>query len=154
MKTSARTVAYWTTTAFLVFALLSGGIAELTHQPHTLEGMKQLGYPLYFVMILGFWKVLGSLALLAPGFRRLKEWAYAGVFFDMTGAVVSHAVCADAAWHVAVTAGLALLAVASWWLRPASRTLGALPTLGDSFESRGRLAPLGPIPVTGDRSHP
>ena len=103
--------------------MFSGGIAELAHRPETIEGMKQLGYPVYFVMILGFWKLLGSLALVMPGFPRVKEWAYAGIFFNMTGAAVSHLVCQDAAWHVAVTLGLAALAVASWALRPASRTL-------------------------------
>ncbi len=104
--------------------MFSGGIAELAHRPETIEGMKLLGYPVYFVMILGFWKLLGSLALVMPGFPRVKEWAYAGIFFNMTGAAVSHLVCHDAAWHVVVTLGLAGLAVASWALRPASRTLG------------------------------
>jgi hypothetical protein len=140
MKTSAKTIGYWVTTAILLFAMLSGGIAELMHRPETIEGMKQLGYPVYFVMILGFWKVLGSVALLAPGFPRLKEWAYAGIFFNMTGAAVSHAVCGDAAWHVVVTVGFAALAVASWWLRPASRTLGVLPALGGSVEDPRGLA--------------
>jgi len=106
-----------------VFAILSSGIAELAHRPETIDGMKQLGYPVYFVMILGFWKLLGSLALLMPGVPRVKEWAYAGIFFNMTGAAVSHVVCHDAAWHVGVTLGLAALTVASWALRPASRTL-------------------------------
>jgi uncharacterized membrane protein YphA (DoxX/SURF4 family) len=125
MKTSAKTIGYWVTTAILLFAMLSGGIAELMHRPETIEGMKQLGYPVYFVMILGFWKVLGSVALLAPGFPRLKEWAYAGIFFNMTGAAVSHAVCGDAAWHVVVTVGFAALAVASWLPSAApSKTLG------------------------------
>src|SRR5262249_56414645 len=85
---------------------------------------RQLGYPVYFVMILGFWKLLGSLALVIPGLPRVKEWAYAGIFFNMTGAAVSHVVCHDAAWHVIVTLGLAALAVASWGLRPYGRTLG------------------------------
>jgi len=123
MKTTTKSIAYWTTTGMVVFAMFSGGIAELAHRPETIEGMKQLGYPVYFVMILGFWKLLGSLALVMPGFPRVKEWAYAGIFFNMTGAAVSHLVCQDAAWHVAVTLGLAALAVASWALRPASRTL-------------------------------
>jgi hypothetical protein len=56
-----------------------------------------LGYPLYFVTILGFWKVLGAMALLAPRFPRLKEWAYAGTFFEMTGAAASHAMSGNAA---------------------------------------------------------
>src|SRR5262249_17551414 len=124
MKTTTKSIAYWTTTGMVVFAMLSGGIAELAHRPETIDGMKQLGYPVYFVMILGFWKLLGSLALAVPGFPTVKEWAYAGIFFNMTGAAVSHVVCQDAVWHVVVTVGLAALAVASWALRPASRTLG------------------------------
>ena len=123
MKTTTKSITYWMTTGLVVFAMLSGGIAELAHRPETIDGMKQLGYPVYFVMILGFWKLLGSLALVVPGVPRVKEWAYAGIFFNMTGAAVSHLVCHDAAWHVGVTLGLAALAVASWALRPASRTL-------------------------------
>jgi len=124
MKTTTKSIAYWTTTGMVVFAMFSGGIAELAHRPETIDGMKQLGYPVYFVMILGFWKLLGSVALATPGFPRVKEWAYAGIFFNMTGAAVSHLVCQDAAWHVGVTLGLATVTVASWSLRPASRTLG------------------------------
>ena len=126
MKGTTKSIAYWTTTGMVVFAMFSGGIAELAHRPETIDGMKQLGYPVYFVMILGFWKLLGSLAHVIPGFPRVKEWAYAGIFFNMTGAAVSHLVCQDAAWHVVVTLGLAALAVASWALRPASRTLGCI----------------------------
>ena len=118
-----KAIGYWTTTAILAFALLSGGAAQLAHKPETLEGMMHLGYPLYFVTILGFWKVLGAIALLAPRFPRLKEWAYAGIFFEMTGAAASHAACGDAAWHVIVTLIFAVLTVASWALRPQSRTL-------------------------------
>jgi len=124
MKATTKSITYWMTTGIVVFAMFSGGIAELAHRPETINGMRQLGYPVYFVMILGFWKLLGSLALVMPRFPRLKEWAYAGIFFNMTGAAVSHFVCQDAAWHVAVTLGLAALAVGSWALRPASRTLG------------------------------
>jgi hypothetical protein len=72
------------------------------------------------------WKVLGTIALLVPRFPRLKEWAYAGIFFNMTGAAVSHAVSGDASWHVIYTACLAVLTIASWALRPPSRTLGVL----------------------------
>src|SRR5262245_14338404 len=122
MKTT-KSVAYWVTTGMVVFAMSSGGVAELARRPETIDGMKQLGYPVYFVMILGVWKLLGSVALVIPRFPRLKEWAYAGIFFNMTGAAVSHLVCRDAAWHVAVTLGLAALALASWALRPADRAL-------------------------------
>jgi len=109
-----------------VFAVLSGGVAELTRRPENVDGMVHLGYPLYFVTIIGFWKVLESIALLAPRLPRLKEWAYAGIFFNMTGAAASHAACSDAVWHVIVTGSFAVLALASWALRPQSRTLGTI----------------------------
>ena len=122
----AKTIAYWATTAFLVFNILSGGLAELAQRSDNVEGMLQLGYPIYFMLILGVWKVLGSIALLVPRFPRLKEWAYAGIVFNMTGAAISHAVSGDAAWHVVYTSFVAVLAIASWALRPQSRTLGVL----------------------------
>lgn len=122
----AKTIAYWATTAFLVFNILSGGLAELAQRSDNVDGMLQLGYPIYFMLILGVWKVLGSIALLVPRFPRLKEWAYAGIVFNMTGAAISHAVSGDAAWHVVYTSCVAVLAIASWALRPQSRTLGVL----------------------------
>jgi uncharacterized membrane protein YphA (DoxX/SURF4 family) len=79
-----KAMGYWTTPGIL--ALLAGGAAELAHYRPTIDGIVHLGYPVYFVTIIGVWKVLGALALLAPGFPRLKEWAYAGIFFNMTGA--------------------------------------------------------------------
>lgn len=115
---------YWTTTLIIAFVMLSGGAADLVRQKDTVEGMVRLGYPVYFVSILGAWKVLGALALLVPSFPRLKEWAYAGVFFDLTGAAISHTVCHSEAWHVVVTLSFAGLALASWALRPAGRKLG------------------------------
>jgi len=67
-----------------------------------------------------------GVALLAPRFPRLKEWAYAGAFFDLTGAAASHVVCGSATWRVVMTVVLAALALISWALRPPSRTLGIL----------------------------
>lgn len=123
---NARGTGYWATTTLLVLGVLTGGVAELARLPGNVEGMVHLGYPLYFMTIIGLWKVLGSVALLAPGFPRVKEWAYAGIFFNMTGAAVSHVAVGDAAWHVAVTLAFAALAIASWALRPASRMVGSL----------------------------
>ena len=132
MKSRAKAIAYWAATGMIVFAMFSGGVAELAHRPETINGMKELGYPVYFIMIIGFWKLLGSAALVAPGLARVKEWAYAGIFFNMTGAAVSHLACGSAGWHVGVTLGLAALTVASWALRPASRKLvGPAATAGN-----------------------
>lgn len=128
----AKTIGYWTTTAIIAFVLLSGGAAELAHRPETVEGMTHLGYPLYFTLILGVWKVLGGIALLAPRFPRLKEWAYAGAFFDLTGAVASHAARGDDAAHLIWPLVFAALTLASWALRPQSRVLGAPLSRQDS----------------------
>jgi uncharacterized membrane protein YphA (DoxX/SURF4 family) len=121
-----KMIAYWLVTAFLLLNVLSGALAELARLPGNVEGMRALGYPLYLMTILGVWKVLGTAALLVPRFPRLKEWAYAGIFFNMSGAAISHVVAGDPAWHAVYTGLLAVLTVASWALRPESRTLGVL----------------------------
>jgi len=121
-----KSVAYWATTVLLAFVAGSGGIGQLTQQWGTLETVKILGYPEYFLIILGVGKVLGAIAILVPSLPRLKEWAYAGIFFDLTGAAASHAFAGDyggIAYHIWSTLGLALLALASWALRPQSRRL-------------------------------
>ena len=124
MKT--KEIGYWAATAILAFVLLAGGAADVAHRPETVEGMVRLGYPVYFVTILGVWKLLGGIALLAPRFPRLKEWAYAGAVFDLTGAAASHAASGDGAGHLVWPLFFAACAVASWALRPQSRTLGAI----------------------------
>lgn len=124
-----KLIGYWITTIILAFVLLSGGVGELTHAWGTLETVTLLGYPVYFLTILGLWKMLGAIVILMPGFPRLKEWAYAGIFFNMTGAVASHALAGDYgiyAFHLIVPFCLALLTLASWALRLQSRTLGNL----------------------------
>lgn len=129
LKTKA--IGYWVSTAIIAFVMLSGGVGELMHAWGTLETVTLLGYPLYFLTIIGFWKVLGGIALLVPAFPRLKEWAYAGIFFNMTGAAVSHAASGDYgayAYHLIATLTIVGIALASWALRPPSRTLGVLFT--------------------------
>jgi uncharacterized membrane protein YphA (DoxX/SURF4 family) len=121
-----KAIGYWTATVLVALPLLSGGMAQLLRQKETVEAIMRLGYPAYFIVILGFWKVMGGIALLAPRFPRLKEWACAGAFFDLTGAAASHLVCGSASWRVVMTIVLAALAVISWALRPPSRTLGNL----------------------------
>jgi len=123
---NSKGIGYWATTALVAFAVVSGGAAELARRPDNIEGLVKLGYPAYLATIIGFWKVLGGIAIHAPRLPRLKEWAYAGIFFNMSGAAVTHAVSHDATWHVIVTASLAALALASWALRSQTRILGAL----------------------------
>ncbi|MDI1446055.1 DoxX family protein [Polyangium sp. 6x1] len=125
MNDKARTIGYWVATGLLGFAFAAGGIGDLSGSPEILEGMAHLGYPAYFATILGVWKVLGAVALLVPRFPRLKEWAYAGIFFDLTGAAASHAVSGDPAGKVITPLVLLGIAAASWALRPESRKLSS-----------------------------
>ena len=125
---NGKKIAYWITTVVTAFVFLSGGVADLLKPPPVLEGMIHLGYPVYFVLILGTWKVLGSIAILAPKFPRLKEWAYAGMFFDLTGATASHISVGDDLFHRITPLVILAIVIASWALRPESRKLGG-PTL-------------------------
>ena len=86
-----RTAGYWISTGIIALAFGSGGVAYLAGGEEQLRGMAELGYPAYFVTILGVWKVLGALAIVTPRFPRLREWAYAGIAFDLIGAAASHA---------------------------------------------------------------
>jgi len=119
----AITTAYWTATVIITLAFLSGGAAYVVRAEVPLRGMLDLGYPAYFVTILGIWKVLGGIAILAPRLPRLKEWAYAGIAFDLSGAAFSHAAVGDPASKVIVPLVLLGIAVASWTLRPEDRKL-------------------------------
>ncbi|MGW7531046.1 DoxX family protein [Amycolatopsis sp. NPDC054798] len=123
-RSKATTIAFWAVSLTFTGALLSGGVADLMHRPETVGGMVALGYPGYFLYILGFWKVLAPAAILLPGFTRLKEWAYAGAFFNLSGAVASHLVSGSVWYHVAYTSVFALCVLASWALRPGDRVLG------------------------------
>jgi hypothetical protein len=120
-----QTLGYWATTGVSALAFAAGGAADLARAPDVMAGMAHLGYPAYFATILGSWKLLGALAVLVPGTPRLKEWAYAGMAFDLTGAAASHAVMGDGLAKAAIPLTLLALAAASWALRPASRKLEA-----------------------------
>jgi hypothetical protein len=120
--TKARTIAYWVTTGLLVFCM-TGGFFELLSLKTTVDGITKLGYPSYIVPALGLGKVLAIFAILWPGLPRLKEWAYAGIFFNMMGALVSHVARNDPAWTVVVGVTVAAITLASWALRPQSRRL-------------------------------
>ncbi|MDI1482927.1 DoxX family protein [Polyangium sp. y55x31] len=124
----SRLVAYWVTTCWVALGMVSGGVAHVLHVPASVDGFVRLGYPLHFVTLLGIWKILGALALLAPKFPRLKEWAYAGIVIDLTGAAFAWAVVgasdsvSNAGHIIAPLAGL-VLTLTSWALRPDSRKL-------------------------------
>jgi hypothetical protein len=128
MKT--KSIVYWTMTGLVAFFIGSGGatqVAQYIGNPHGV--VPELGYPMYFFLILGIWKVLGAIAILAPRFPRLKEWAYAGIFFDLTGAAASCAAVGGYgiyAFHIIAPLIITGFAVASWALRPESRKIGIL----------------------------
>lgn len=123
----AVSVVYWICTALAAFLVASGGLAYALAVPDVVAGVIQLGFPLYFIQLLGVWKVLGGLAILAPGLPRLKEWAYAGIVFELTGAAVANAVMGASmgaeGWHVPAPLVVAALTILSWALRPRSRRL-------------------------------
>ena len=118
-----RVITYWITTSLLVLGMLSGGIAQLLHLKWNTDGMIHLGYPVYVLNILGTWKILGVFALVLPGFTLLKEWAYAGFFFLMSGAIVSHLASGDPLSKLIFQFIFLALIVLSWWLRPYSRRI-------------------------------
>jgi uncharacterized membrane protein YphA (DoxX/SURF4 family) len=115
-------IAYWVTTALVVFELALGGIWDILRVPQVRGLIERLGYPQYFLVILGIWKLLGAVALVIPRFPRLKEWAYAGVVFDLTGAVASLLASGFMdAGTIAYPLIMTGVAVVSWALRPTSR---------------------------------
>jgi len=124
VRGKAAVTGYWATTGVVVFVLLTGRAADLLRRPETAAGVVALGYPLYFVSILGFWKLLGAAALLAPRFPRLKEWAYAGTFYNFAGAFTSHLVSGSDTGHLIWTGLFSACTIASWVLRPQTRRVG------------------------------
>jgi hypothetical protein len=118
-----KRVAYWVCTGLVVFFIGSGGLAYVMRVPDVVAGVVALGFPVYFIVLLGVWQVLGSIAILVPGFPLIKEWAYAGIMIDLTGAAVASLATGGAWWHAVAPLAIAVLVVASWALRPDSRRL-------------------------------
>lgn len=119
-RKKSKGVLYWITTALLAFILFSGGLwLMIGNQPMD----AYLGFPAYFWQILGFYKILGAIAILVPRFPLLKEWAYAGIVFHLTGAAAARAFVGDSTAHIVAPLVICGIAVASWFLRPASRKM-------------------------------
>src|SRR6202046_249186 len=114
---------YWIITVILSFCIFFGGLAQAMQAKGVVQGFKPLGYPTYFISLIGVWKVLGVIAILIPKFKLLKEWAYAGIFFTMTGAVISHIASNDIKAQIIAPIFLAVFTVLSWYLRPADRKI-------------------------------
>jgi hypothetical protein len=123
-------IIYWVSTLWLGSGMLSTGILQLFKvtaegavAPPGVYGITKLGYPVYFLTILGVWKILGVAAVLVPELPLLKEWAYAGFFFAMSGAVFSHIASGDPVKEIIPSLLLLVLTVVSWYFRPANRKI-------------------------------
>ncbi|HTJ40876.1 MAG TPA: DoxX family protein [Kofleriaceae bacterium] len=120
-----KKTAFWITTGLATAAFALGGVMDLARGADMEAAMAHLGYPAYLMTLLGAWKLLGAAAIAAPRLGRLKEWAYAGMFFDLTGAAFSHASSGDPVAKIATPLALLAIVMTSWALRPADRTISA-----------------------------
>ena len=119
-------IIYWIATIWLALGMLSTGIVQLFKAKEGQGGVDMithLGYPVYFLTLLGIWKILGVVAVLIPKFPLLKEWAYAGFFFVMSGAIFSHIAAGDPVNEIFPSLLLLILTVVSWYFRPADRKI-------------------------------
>ena len=122
-KNKGKLVAFWLLTGLVVVTQTASGIADLLKVEGIVEGVAALGYPPYIVMILGPFKIMGAIVLAVPGLRRLKEWAYAGFFFDFSGAFLSHVYNGDTIDLIMPAAIATCVLLGSYFLRPESRRL-------------------------------
>jgi hypothetical protein len=119
-------IVYWVATLWLALGMVSTGGVQLFRAkegPGGVDSATLLGYPLYILTILGVWKILGVVALLIPKFPLLKEWAYAGFFFAMSGALFSHIAAGSPLGEIFPSVLLLVLTVVSWYFRPADRKI-------------------------------
>jgi uncharacterized membrane protein YphA (DoxX/SURF4 family) len=119
----AGKIIYWVATVLLCFGMLGSGISQMLHIKEMNELITHVGYPLYFMYIIGVWKILGVIAILIPKFTLLKEWAYAGFFFLMTGALISHLAMGDAGNAIFGPLFQTAFVILSWYFRPSERKI-------------------------------
>lgn len=118
-------IIYWISTLWLSLGMVSSGIVQLLNMEEETEFIIELGYPPYLLTILGIWKLLGVVAVLVPRFPLLKEWAYAGFFFAMSGAAVSHIAVDGSFSELFPSLLLLVLTAVSWYSRPADRRIAS-----------------------------
>lgn len=122
-----KLIIFWVATALLSFGMLGSGIAQIVHAQAMIDLVIPLGYPVYFLSIIGVWKVLGVIAILLPGFKLVKEWAYAGFFFVMTGAMASHLAGGDHSAQGLIGPFMqTIFIISSWYFRPDNRKILSL----------------------------
>ena len=143
--TKRSKIIYWIATVWLAAGMISSGVLQLVRvrgdgalSPPGVFGITHLGYPVYFLTILGVWKILGVIALFIPRFPLLKEWAYAGFFFAMSGAIFSHLAVGDPARELFPASLLLVMTLLSWHFRPADRKVVSSARFG---HERNFLAP-------------
>jgi uncharacterized membrane protein len=124
---------YWVFTIWVALGMVAEGLQQIFHTKSFVDIFAHLGYPVYISTLFGVWKLLGVIAILVPGYRLLKEWAYAGFFFVMTGAMYSHIVVGDPLLQIAPSFGVLVLVILSWYFRPADRRFV-------SFSQKDRLS--------------
>jgi len=126
--TKRNKITYWIATLWLSLGMVSTGAVQLLKAKEGqggLDSILHLGYPAYILTILGVWKILGVVAVLIPKFPLVKEWAYAGFFFVMTGAIFSHVASGDSVSALLPGLLLLILTIISWYFRPADRKITA-----------------------------
>ncbi|AYZ35736.1 DoxX family protein [Chryseobacterium indologenes] len=116
-------IIYWIFTLWMALGMVSTAIVQLLKNKDELANFTNLGYPAYLMTIIGVWKLLGVIAILIPKQLLLKEWAYAGFFFVMSGAVISHLIVGDPAGRTFPAVLLLALVLISWYFRPSSRKI-------------------------------
>jgi len=119
--TKRNKIIYWVSTLWLALGMTSTGIVQFLKMKEEVDLFNRLGYPIYFLTILSIWKILGVVAVLIPRFPLLKEWAYAGFFFAMSGAVFSHLASGSGTLDYFGPVLLIVLTVTSWYFRPEDR---------------------------------
>ncbi|HET6256431.1 MAG TPA: DoxX family protein [Puia sp.] len=130
-------IIYWIATIWLALGMLAGGLQQIFQSKGYVDIIVHVGYPKYFLYIIGVWKILGVIAILVPGFRLLKEWAYAGFFFVMSGAALSHLAIGDTIRETYPSLALLVLTVVSWYFRPANRKIILAHQQNKYYESQG-----------------
>lgn len=121
--TKRNKIIYWVSTLWLALGMLSTGIVQLFKVKSEVEFVIAMGYPDYFLSLLGIWKILGVIALFIPKSPLLKEWAYAGFFFTMSGAIFSHIASAHSVKEMFPPLLLLVLTIVSWYFRPADKKI-------------------------------
>ncbi|MEZ4951630.1 MAG: DoxX family protein [Saprospiraceae bacterium] len=116
-------IIYWIATIWLSLGMVSTGIVQILRLPEETQFVIDLGFPIYILPLLGVWKILGVLVILIPGYLLLKEWAYAGFFFTMTGALYAHIYSGSSLNEIFPAILLLVLTLLSWYFRPESRKI-------------------------------